>query len=175
MCTAVLIGCTEKNQKNPPFTYWLKPRNPPSPRTWAHIRGRYWSAKMDDISLWLWAPVCHPLLPQTPGEVYLNSCSRLLSKHFSSIPQFNRRFLVSEPTTFRRIALQTHLTLLWCGLFWSYHPHLPRWKRWSQWVLDLPSLWVEEELPSLRRQSPVLVMVWFGYEFWNTCDLTEGF
>jgi hypothetical protein len=28
---------------NPTFT--------PSPRIWAHIRGRYWSAKMDDISL----------------------------------------------------------------------------------------------------------------------------
>ncbi len=24
---------------------------PPSPRIWAHIRGRYWSAKIDDISL----------------------------------------------------------------------------------------------------------------------------
>ncbi len=34
-------------------THWLRPRNPPpSPRIWAHIRGRYWSAKIDDISLW---------------------------------------------------------------------------------------------------------------------------
>jgi hypothetical protein len=34
-------------------THWLmKPRNPPlSPRIWAHIQGRYWSAKKDDISL----------------------------------------------------------------------------------------------------------------------------
>ncbi len=24
----------------------------PTPRIWAHIRGRYWSAKKDDISLW---------------------------------------------------------------------------------------------------------------------------
>jgi hypothetical protein len=30
-------------------THWLRPRNPP-PRIWAHIRGRYWSAKID-ISL----------------------------------------------------------------------------------------------------------------------------
>jgi hypothetical protein len=33
-------------------TFWLKPRNPPPPpRIWAHIRGRYWSAKIDDISV----------------------------------------------------------------------------------------------------------------------------
>ncbi len=29
-------------------THLLRPRNPPTP----HIRGRYWSAKIDDISLW---------------------------------------------------------------------------------------------------------------------------
>ncbi len=28
------------------------PHPPPLPRIWAHIRGRYWSAKIDDISLW---------------------------------------------------------------------------------------------------------------------------
>ena len=27
------------------------PQLPPSPRMWAHIRGRYWSIKIDDISL----------------------------------------------------------------------------------------------------------------------------
>jgi hypothetical protein len=34
-------------------THWLRPRNPPplSPHIWAHIRGRYWSAKIDDMSL----------------------------------------------------------------------------------------------------------------------------
>jgi hypothetical protein len=32
------------------FTYWLRPRNPP-PRISAHIRGRCWSAKIDDISV----------------------------------------------------------------------------------------------------------------------------
>jgi hypothetical protein len=31
-------------------TNWLRPRNPPPPRNWAHLRGRYWSAKIDDIS-----------------------------------------------------------------------------------------------------------------------------
>ncbi len=34
---------------------WLRPRNPPS-RIWSHIRGHYWSAKIDDISLWSPAP-----------------------------------------------------------------------------------------------------------------------
>jgi hypothetical protein len=27
------------------------PQRPPPPRIWAHIRGLYWSAKIDDISL----------------------------------------------------------------------------------------------------------------------------
>ncbi len=37
LCTAVLIG-------------W----DPPYPRIWAHIRGHYWSAKIDDITLPCW-------------------------------------------------------------------------------------------------------------------------
>ena len=33
-------------------THWLRPRNSThSPRIWTHIRGRYWSAKIDDICL----------------------------------------------------------------------------------------------------------------------------
>jgi hypothetical protein len=33
-------------------THWLRPRNPtPTLHIWVHIRGRYWSAKIDDISL----------------------------------------------------------------------------------------------------------------------------
>ncbi len=32
-------------------THWLNPTTPPLPRIWAHIRGRYWSANIDDISL----------------------------------------------------------------------------------------------------------------------------
>ncbi len=35
LCTAVLIGGDPA----------------PPPRIWAHLRGRYWSAKIDDISL----------------------------------------------------------------------------------------------------------------------------
>ncbi len=37
-------------------THWLRscnPPPPPPPTIWAHVRGRYWSAKIDDISLWL--------------------------------------------------------------------------------------------------------------------------
>ncbi len=34
-------------------THWLRPRNnPPPPRIWAHMQGRYWSAEIDDISSW---------------------------------------------------------------------------------------------------------------------------
>jgi hypothetical protein len=34
-------------------THWLRPPqpSPPSPRIWAHLRGRYWSAKIGDIFL----------------------------------------------------------------------------------------------------------------------------
>ncbi len=38
LCGLYVYGCT----------HWLRPRN--SPRIWAHRRGRYWSAKIDDIS-----------------------------------------------------------------------------------------------------------------------------
>ncbi len=35
-------------------THWLRPRNrDPYPHIRAHKRGRYWSVKIDDISLWL--------------------------------------------------------------------------------------------------------------------------
>ncbi len=39
-------------------SHWLRPRNPSPPLShnhciWAHIWVRYWSAKIDDISLWL--------------------------------------------------------------------------------------------------------------------------
>ncbi len=33
------------------WTHWLRHRNFPPARIWAHIRGHYWSAKIDDISL----------------------------------------------------------------------------------------------------------------------------
>ncbi len=39
MCAAVLIG-------------WDPATPPTSPRIWAQIQGRFWSAKIDDISLW---------------------------------------------------------------------------------------------------------------------------
>jgi hypothetical protein len=39
MCSAVLID-------------WDPATSPPSPRIWAHIRGPYWPAKIDNISLW---------------------------------------------------------------------------------------------------------------------------
>ncbi len=47
MCTLCSVQCT-------PCTW--DPVLPP-PRIWAHIRGRYWSAKIYDISLW--PPVCN--------------------------------------------------------------------------------------------------------------------
>ncbi len=33
-------------------THWLRPacNSPPSPLIWVHTRGRYWSAKVDDLS-----------------------------------------------------------------------------------------------------------------------------
>jgi hypothetical protein len=34
-------------------THWLRPCDTPAPfRIWAHIRVRFWSAKIDDISVW---------------------------------------------------------------------------------------------------------------------------
>jgi hypothetical protein len=47
----------------------------PSRRIWAHIRGRYWSAQIDDISLLTLAPAQH--LPFTMP--LCSHCSVLLS------------------------------------------------------------------------------------------------
>ncbi len=47
MCRAVLISW---DTATPPPPH-------PSPIIWAHIRGRYWSAKIDDMSLW--SPALH--------------------------------------------------------------------------------------------------------------------
>ncbi len=33
-------------------THWLRRRNSPPPRIWAHIRGRYWSARIDRTILY---------------------------------------------------------------------------------------------------------------------------
>jgi hypothetical protein len=33
-------------------TRWLRPRNSPHPRIWGRIRGCYWSARIDKISLY---------------------------------------------------------------------------------------------------------------------------
>jgi hypothetical protein len=41
MCTAVPVLNVQKAETP----------KPPHPRIWAHIRGRYWSAKIDNISL----------------------------------------------------------------------------------------------------------------------------
>ncbi len=41
-------------------THWLETPQPlPTPRILAHIRGRYWSAKIDNISLW--SPQLEPI------------------------------------------------------------------------------------------------------------------
>ncbi len=51
------------------------PRNPPPPRIWAHIRGRYWSAKIDDISLW--PPILGPLKQRkSRKDTYVKVVSR---------------------------------------------------------------------------------------------------
>ncbi len=51
--------------------HWLRPPQStlPSPRIWAHIRGRYWSVKIDDISLW--PPALNPLAKEN-GRVAWN-------------------------------------------------------------------------------------------------------
>ncbi len=55
------------------FTHWLRPRTPP-PRIWAHIRRRYLSAKIDDISLRL--PAHTVLGGQTPSYTPISNRSQ---------------------------------------------------------------------------------------------------
>jgi hypothetical protein len=59
-------------------------RNHPSPYILAHIRGRYWSAKIDDISLW------------TPHATSLTIVSQLSARYYkirdSTVVDYLRRF-----------------------------------------------------------------------------------
>jgi hypothetical protein len=50
------------------------PQLPPTPCVWAHLRGRYWSAKIDDISLW--PPAVQQLLSWSWGEFFSHFTSR---------------------------------------------------------------------------------------------------
>jgi hypothetical protein len=53
-------------------THWLRPRNSPLPRHLGSYRGRYWSAKINEISLW-------PLAPTPPASL------RVLCWNFKTI------------------------------------------------------------------------------------------
>ncbi len=75
MCKAVLIG-------------W-DTATPPSPRLWAHVRGCYWSAKIDDISLWppvsailFQVMITHPTLQQPRTTELAPSTCILRGKSF---------------------------------------------------------------------------------------------
>jgi hypothetical protein len=64
------------------YTYFVAdtPQLPPSPRTWAHIWGRYWSAKIDDISL------------QPPGWMGAYNHWILRSAHYPPFPALSSSF-----------------------------------------------------------------------------------
>ncbi len=64
------------------------PQLHPFPRIWAHIRGRYWSAKIDDISLWtLRSIICIKSAPYSSfSDESFAISQRLL--HFGFIPPY---------------------------------------------------------------------------------------
>ncbi len=68
-------------------THWLRPRNPAPPSAFGLIRGRYWSAKIDDVSLWLPA-----LRSKKEVDQYTSSSS---FKGFT--PRFPSFFVESHP------------------------------------------------------------------------------
>jgi hypothetical protein len=70
-------------------------QQPPSPRIWAHIRGRYWSAKIDLQSLFgLHVHSCtHWLRPRTPLPPHLGSAAKIDDislSHPICVTYFNR-------------------------------------------------------------------------------------
>jgi hypothetical protein len=81
-------------------TYWLRP-DPPPPAFGAHIRGRYWSANMDDISLW------PPAVKNLLLHVFLAVASK---EHVTEIVDKTIHFFAvvkngSTPTTPSRLVL----------------------------------------------------------------------
>ncbi len=72
-------------------THWLRHRNPPPPRIWAHIRGLYWSAKIDDISLW------------PPGFEIGCKCGEFeVTKRYSRFALFTQLATISQKETTSR-------------------------------------------------------------------------
>jgi hypothetical protein len=112
-CTALLIGCAEKIQK-----IRFRPSNPPPPPIGLIYGTRTLLVSQDRQHLFV-TPCVPPSTTTNPGAgkykkqpfpyslyvLLLYGCTR-------SIPQFHCCYLVSKTTTFSRIALQTHLTLL---------------------------------------------------------------
>ncbi len=88
-------------------TQWLV--RPPTP-IWAHIRGRYWSAKIDDISLW----------PPSPRLPYYYTSLFVTGRRLPILDDWGRsessetqgtHFLAPSPTAFHLFCEEYHLTV----------------------------------------------------------------
>ncbi len=100
-------------------THWLhETRN--SPRIWAHIRGHYWSANINDISLW--SPACNVLyllLRATPLYGSLPLVFILMGTPYSWAKTNKKACYKSQPAKISHTFLLRTLTIryLWKILF----------------------------------------------------------
>jgi hypothetical protein len=96
------------------FTHWLRPRNSPLPRIWAHIRGRYWSAKIDYIS----TSLCNPLeLMDRPQRArmsrrFLNVVCILNSNNCSRSVLAKMQCLVSKLTVTYALVFRSYISFI---------------------------------------------------------------
>jgi hypothetical protein len=89
-------------------THWLRHRTPPHPpRIWAHIRERYWSAKIDDISVTSYPqPISYPPSSRSSSEPALTP-----PPHYPWTPGIPVRFLACNCGML--LHCSTSILLLW--------------------------------------------------------------
>jgi hypothetical protein len=99
-------------------THWLRPRTlPPTPRSWAHIRGRYWSDKIDDIS-------CDPLpciarlwgLSQCPLHLHDTLYVHIVWLEFSWWSGYNSTSLLHEKNVMLNFYKKYLVYLIYCDM-----------------------------------------------------------
>jgi hypothetical protein len=101
------------------FTHWLRHRKPPNTRIWAHIRGRYWSAKIGDMSLW-------PAIVLPLKLIFVLFLSTLQSHEALKVKVSQKGIKSQLFTVLKTSSFKTHydlplqLMLTLCGvLYWS--------------------------------------------------------
>ncbi len=108
-------------------THWLRPRNPHPPAPiWAHIRGRYWSAEIDDIFVTPWFCRFRPstilsAISWTPDRAPGSPMAMAMTNSDHACPAYSRCRIrcLAELKKYALLPVSTENILLALGPFWE--------------------------------------------------------